>query len=43
MLKHSKTEVIKIRIAPKQKARIIKEAQKRGDSMSELIRTKISD
>lgn len=43
MLKHSKTEVIKIRIAPRDKARIIKEAQRKGVSMSQLIRTKISD
>jgi predicted HicB family RNase H-like nuclease len=40
MLNYSKSEVIKIRIAPKLKARIIKEAKRKGVSMSELIRSK---
>jgi len=40
MLKHSKSEVIKIRIAPKLKAKIQREAIKKGVTMSELIRSK---
>tara|TARA_R110000868_G_scaffold290287_1_gene550483 strand:- start:67 stop:198 length:132 start_codon:yes stop_codon:yes gene_type:complete len=43
MLKHSKSDIIRIRIAPRVKARIVKEAQKKGVTMSQLIRTKISE
>jgi antitoxin component of RelBE/YafQ-DinJ toxin-antitoxin module len=40
MLNYSKSEIIKIRIAPKLKAKIQREAKKRGVTMSELIRSK---
>ncbi len=42
MLKYSKSEIIKLRIAPKLKAKIVKEAQRKGITMSELIRSKFS-
>ena len=37
---NSKTQVVRLRVTPKEKAKIETQAQKRGETMSDFIRAK---